>query len=204
MLFTRNQFHSTDDLMDKANIEEVIQFERFCRDHSLWDAMTTCFAKDSYINISWFKGNGEQFVQASKEMNRYAPHKIHSTHIWINGTKAVALMEASIQMRTTIKDTLMDLNSDAQLAYCLEKNSNDKWFITRLECIYEKDSLVPVTPSQIDIPDSEFQQYRSSYACLSYILNSIGYSVNHDLQGIDRPDEVNAYYNELNDWLTAQ
>ena len=38
--------------------------------------------------------------------------------------------------------------------------------------------------------------------CLSYALNAIGYDVNSELQGIDRPNEVNAYYDEIDDWLT--
>ena len=43
-----------------------------------------------------------------------------------------------------------------------------------------------------------------SYACLSYALNELGYDVNHDLPGIDRPDEVNKYYRQLDKWLTEK
>lgn len=202
MLFARNQSYTSQTLLDKANVEEVIQFERFCRDHSLWDSMAQCFAKDSLINISWFKGTGAEFVESSRQMNRYAPHKIHSTQTWVNDTRAVALMQATIQMRIDVEGTMMDLNSDAQLVYCLEKSEDGTWYITRLECIYEKDSLTPVLPSNVTIDDQEITSYRSSYACLSYVLKLMGYEPNHELQGIDRPDEVKAYYQEIDQWLT--
>lgn len=84
MLFERNKPFTNETLLDKENILELIQFERFCRDNSLWDSMYQCFSKDSTVNISWFKGSGAEFVESSKEMNRYAPHQIYNSQIWIN------------------------------------------------------------------------------------------------------------------------
>ena len=52
MLFTRNKPYTNETLLAKENILELIQFERFCRDNALWESMETCFANDSYINIS--------------------------------------------------------------------------------------------------------------------------------------------------------
>ena len=75
------------------NILELIQFERFCRDNALWDSMRSCFAEDSRVNISWFDGTGEEFVKSSEEMNRYAPHQIYNTQMWINDNRAIAMMQ---------------------------------------------------------------------------------------------------------------
>lgn len=66
----------------------------------------------------------------------------------------------------------------------------------------EKDSLTPVKPTTINLPKQDFVGYRESYTCLSYALNEIGYEVNSELQGIDRPAEVSNYYNEIDSWLT--
>ena len=57
MLFERNNPYTTDSLLAKADIQELITFERFSRDNSLWDSMRTCFADDAHINISWFSGS---------------------------------------------------------------------------------------------------------------------------------------------------
>lgn len=66
MLFTRNKPYTNETLLAKEDILELIQFECFCRDNALWESMETCFADDSYINISWFKGNGNEFVASSR------------------------------------------------------------------------------------------------------------------------------------------
>ncbi|MEJ7417561.1 bile acid 7-alpha dehydratase, partial [Staphylococcus epidermidis] len=90
-------------------------------DNSLWDSMYECFAEDSMINISWFKGSGKAFVDASREMNRYAPHQIYNSQIWINQDRAVAIMQATIQTRLPINEVQMQLNSDAKIVYGLVK-----------------------------------------------------------------------------------
>lgn len=203
MLFERNKPYTQETLLDKADILELIQFERFCRDNSLWNSMYECFAEDSTVNISWFKGLGKAFVDASREMKRYAPHQIYNSQIWINQDRAVAIMQATIQTRLPINEVQMQLNSDAKIVYGLVKQDGI-WYINNMECVYEKDSLTPVVPSTISLPANALNQYRSSYACLSFCLNYIGYSVNHELQGIDRPEQLNDFYNRLDQWLTYQ
>ena len=53
MLFERNKPFTNETLLDKENILELIQFERFCRDNSLWDSMYQCFSR---------RFNGKYFV----------------------------------------------------------------------------------------------------------------------------------------------
>ena len=43
---------------DKAEIMELLNFERFCRDNALWEEMRTCYAEDSIVDISWYHGSG--------------------------------------------------------------------------------------------------------------------------------------------------
>lgn len=117
----RNKPYTNETLLDKENILELIQFERFCRDNALWDSMRSCFAEDSRVNISWFDGTGEEFVKSSEEMNRYAPHQIYNTQMWINDNRAIAMMQATIQFRVDIKNVEMQLDSDAKIIYSLEK-----------------------------------------------------------------------------------
>lgn len=66
ILFERNAPYNDEALRNKADIQELIQFERFCRDNYLWEGMLQCFSKDSRVNISWFDGTGEEFVESSK------------------------------------------------------------------------------------------------------------------------------------------
>ncbi len=201
MLLTRPVANTIENVMNKANIKELLEFERFCRDNHLWDEMKKCYAADSVVNISWFQGSGEGFVDASSQMKGYAPHKIYNTEIWLNGDKAVAIMMANIQMRIEMDGVPIELQTDAKLLFCTQK-INGLWCIISFDSIYEKDALVPVYPSgQISVPIEELSTYRQSYACMIYNMKRTGMVPNMDLPGIDRPDLVEKLYSELDDWL---
>ncbi len=201
MLLTRPATGTMQDMIDKANIKEMLEFERFCRDNHLWAEMKKCYAKDSTVNISWFQGSGEGFVDASSNMTGYAPHKIYNTGIWQNGDKAVAIMMATIQMRIEIDGAPVELQTEAKLLFSVQK-INGIWLITSFDSIYEKDALIPVYPTaQIVVPVEELSTYRQSYACMIYNMNRTGMTPNMDLPGIDRPDLVEKLYNELDAWL---
>ncbi|MDQ7093623.1 hypothetical protein REC12_08480 [Desulfosporosinus sp. PR] len=92
MILTRPGISSPQEMLDKAAIKELLEFERFCRDNALWDEMKKCYAEDSTVNISWFQGSGHGFADASSKMESKAPHKLYNTAIWLNGDKAVAIM----------------------------------------------------------------------------------------------------------------
>ena len=79
--------------------------------------MRKCFAKDSFVNISWYQGDGDGFVTASSKSPTYAPHKIHNSLTWLNGDRAVTIMMATIQNRRTIKDVACELSTDTQLLF---------------------------------------------------------------------------------------
>ena len=142
---TRPMVSNDEERNDKADILELINFERYCRDNALWDEMRKCFAKDSFVNISWYQGDGDGFVTASSKSKTYSPHKIHNHLTWINGNRAVTIMMATIQNRRTINGVECELSTDTQLLFSTEKIDGE-WYIVRFESIYEQDRLVPVLP----------------------------------------------------------
>ena len=54
IFLTRPVINTEEERNAKADILELINFERFCRDNAQWDEMRKCFAKDSFVNISWY------------------------------------------------------------------------------------------------------------------------------------------------------
>ncbi|UII19653.1 hypothetical protein [Fulvivirga ligni] len=187
--------------LEKQRIKELIEFERFCRDNAQWVEMKKCFSKNSKVSISWYEGTGFGFVEASENMEGRAPHKLHNTLVWVNGDRAVAIVMATIQKRLKIQNVLCELNSDAKLIYSLKKEA-EEWLINGLTAVYEQDSINTVVPGgKLEISKSMLEQFRSSYACLSYALTQMGYVVNNDLPGIDRDDLVANIYKEMDDWL---
>ena len=198
---TRPVVNTEEERNAKADILELINFERFCRDNAQWDEMRKCFAQDSFVNISWYKGDGDGFVTASAKSPNYAPHKIHNALTWLNGDRAVTIMMATIQNRRTVKGVECELSADTQLLFSTQK-IDGQWYIVRFESIYEQDRLVPVLPNAALTMDSEaLSKYRQSYACMSYCMEQSGFGANQELAGRDRPETVEKIYAELKKWL---
>ena len=188
---------------DKAAIYELLSFERFARDNALWEPMKQCYAEDSVVTISWYKGDGAGFVDASAAQGSYAPHKIYNYVTWINGDKAVTFMMARCEMRAPIDGVLCEVGFDTELIFRTTK-IDGQWYISYFDSIYNKDNLYPVLPTnQLDADLSMIEGMRTSYSSLAYYLGSLGAGVDQELLGRDRPEELQAFYAELADWLYA-
>lgn len=185
----------------KADILALIHFERFCRDNALWDEMRKCFAPDSQVSISWYQGSGDGFVTESSKMPIYAPHKINSALTWLNGDRAVTIVNAAILMRREVNGVLCELSSDAQLIFSTQK-IDGQWYIARFEAVYMQDRLIPVLPdATLSLDSALLSKYRQSYACLSLCMDLSGYPTSQELPGRDRPETVERIYADLRKWL---
>lgn len=201
MMFKR--LYDVDSAMQKDLflVEELITFERYCRDQSLWEEMKKCFHPDSEVTISWFKGSGAGFIAASEKMKNFAPHKINNVVARCQGSRAVAECITSIQMRQKIEGEWYDLCSYARLHYRLVKEDG-RWLVRSFTGIYEKDTLERAYCTG-PAPQLDFdpQRYRPSYAALCYFFEKSGMPFYDDLPGIDRPELVDALYKESQRWL---
>ena len=74
--------NTMEDVMDKVNIRELIEFERYCRDYMHWDEMRTCYHDDAYVVVSWMKGGVDAFIEGSRKRPAPAKHKIFDTLVW--------------------------------------------------------------------------------------------------------------------------
>jgi len=202
MLFERSMGNNTaEEIIDKFNIKELVEFERYCRDQKLWDEMEKCFHPDSSVNISWFSGTGHEFIEASKKMQSNAKHKINDTLIWLNKYRAVVEMMATIHISGELDGFPVDLMSYSRLHFRVEKRDGI-WRISSFDSIYEKDLLVPVYPNnQIVIQGEQLRKYRPSYASLSYMLAKEGYDIDINLAGEDKPETIEKLYETSAKWL---
>ena len=196
MLFDRPQTPTPEELTDKFAVKELIEYERFCRDNALWEQMHTCFAEDSTVRISWYQGSGHGFVDASTKMEMKAPHKLNSTHVWLNGLRAAAVTMGCIQTRKVLHAVTMDLTSYVRFLYTLEKQDGT-WLIRSMHCIYEKDCLTPAgVEPMLDV--------RESYRNLTQVIGSEGYSIAQDLPGDDCPEITAVLVEQASTWLEGK
>ncbi len=166
--------------------------------------MSECYSDDAIIRVSWFDGPAKEYIQQTQAAggDNQSKHKINSTNVWLNGDKAVAEMTVTmLSPRQSIDGHDFDLVCYARIFSRLRRESGF-WKIIYGDCIYERDSLVPVFPCvSLEIDPGEIDQYRESYKCLSYILSRAGQTPDQNQPGEDRPETIKKLYDEANEWL---
>jgi SnoaL-like domain len=209
MLFSAATTMSTspESLLDSADVTAVTQLivrERESRDLGFWDRMRSCFWPDSHVRVSWFRGNGADFVTGSIDMAKRgvpAKHRLGPALVTLNELRAVATMSAIIDLPVTINGVEGCLSSYTRFLYRAEKRSN-RWGIISFDAQYVRDEIIPSVPGQIiSIDPKDLAPLRSTYRLLWYYLKLQGYSIDPLLAGDDRPDLCASMNKELFDWL---
>ncbi|GGF17586.1 hypothetical protein [Subtercola lobariae] len=50
---------------DISEVTQLVLRERQARDRGWWGQLAECYADDSHVKVSWFDGNGADFVTES-------------------------------------------------------------------------------------------------------------------------------------------
>jgi SnoaL-like domain len=195
-----------DAILESADITAVTQLilrERESRDLARWDQMRKCFWPDSLIRVSWFRGNGEDFVTGSMDMARRgipAKHRLGPVLVTLSAERAVASLGAIIDLPVKLQGIEATLSTHARLLYRAEKREGH-WRITGFDAVYVRDELTPSIPGQsISINPKELKAFRSTYRLLSHYLESQGYGIDSGLAGDDRPELVRSLNVEIFSW----
>lgn len=194
---------SVRDAVDISAITQLILKERESRDLGRWDDMRACFHPDSQIRVSWFRGNGADFVKGSIDMARrnvLARHRLSPIRVFLSRNRAVATMSAIIEIPAQPQGIEMNLLSYTRFVYRAERRE-DQWRVFSFDAIYMRDELTPAIPGHsISIDPRELQAFRPTYRLLSYILSKQGYAIDTELAGNDRPESVRALMQEVFTW----
>lgn len=193
-------------ILESADITAITQLvvrERESRDLGLWERMRGCFWPDSHIRVSWFRGNGADFVTGSIDMAKRgvpAKHRLGPIHVALNGNRAVATLSGIIDLPVKINGVEGALSSYTRFLYRTEKRDS-RWGIISFDAIYVRDEIVPAIPGQIiSIDPDELDHLRRTYRLLWYYLKTQGYAIDPLLAGEDRPELVTALNQELFSW----
>jgi SnoaL-like domain len=185
-------------------VTQLIVRERDSRDMGFWNRMLDCFHPDALIDISWIRGNPQRFVDGSRDMaarGMKATHRLGPVLVTMNGDKAVATVVGSIDIPTELEGKQFHLSAHCQMFYRVEHAAGE-WRILGLTAIYRRDELTPVVLGQmVTMPQDLFDRFRPSYRHLAWSQHLLGYEVNMELPGIDRPDTVRAVYQSHYSWL---
>ena len=189
---------------EAAVISQVVLKERQGRDRGWFDQEAACFAEDSRVRVSWFDGPGAEFVDRSRALfakglrpvHRMSPPVVH-----LDGDRSVAEAPAEITVLHDFGGVQAYVVGYVRLLYRLHRFWDD-WKIVFFDCVYERDTLVPVVHGeQVVIDPDVLARFRRPYMYLGYHLRDVGSTVRDDLFGDDRPDEVDALYQEAFAWM---
>ena len=87
----------------------------------------------------------------------------------------------------------------------LRFNGTGDWHLVSLDCLYAHDCLTPSIPGEtLKVDVERLKRYRSSYRCLSYVLEEKGFPVRTDLPGDDRPETVGEILGSAFRWLEGK
>ena len=189
---------------DLTAVTQCVLAERQARDHGWWDQMAASYWPGASIELSWYNGDSEGFVAASRanyERGVRGVHRLFAPIPYVRGDKAHVEIGSRNWSQSEINGKVANLNANMRLNYRLAKRGGE-WRIISLVPIYEHSELTANRPGDIiEVPAEELSRYRPSYAALSWALSRKGLTMSQDELGIDRPEEVEKFYKALLDWL---
>jgi SnoaL-like domain len=192
------------EFVDRAAVADVIQRERAARDSRLWAEMAACYHPDAFVEVSWFRGGGAAFVEASRKIAGGPTLSFHSMSpavVTISGDRAVAETACTLHGMTELDGVDVALVGYARLLWRALR-LEDRWLIAGLRAMYVSDMLLPRNPSRVpQVDDDVLRTFRPSYKYLSYIITQSGRPIQDDLPGIDRPETVAALRDAEQQWL---
>jgi hypothetical protein len=191
-------------LMDRTEIYDLVRYERFCRDMLDWDGLQASFVSGSPVRTTWFDGTIEGFVEGSRakmSSGSTAKHWIFPAKLKLNGDRGTIESPATIFARQELDGVEYDYFQFCRFFSRLQK-TDEGWRLASFEGIYQRDRMDVVNPA--DTPPIDWDlvaTLRPSYRFLAYNQIRQGYDVNPELIGDDRPDLLQAFYDQEYSWL---
>lgn len=209
---------SDEEMLEKARIRELVEYERYCRDYSDYGtraAERRLWFDDARIVTTWFDGSPDAFIP---ETNEPVPkmkvpeqgaidavhHRVNNTVVWLHGNRAIAELLCTLTFRCRVLQEWMDISVMARMHYRAEKRQC-RWGLVFMDVIYEQDRMDPVFQDcTVQIPRAVLQQHRNCNWNQSARGTLDGREPKRDpdlLYGYDRPLEVLKLYRESSRWL---
>lgn len=191
-------------MLDREEIRDLVRRERFARDQRHWQVMADCFHADAHIRTSWYDGNAVDYIPATQRMMELSPrgkHWVFPGFLHIEGDRATVESPAMIFSRITMEGIEVDLHVFCRFHSRVERRDGP-WRLQSFEVLFERDILRPVNPTdQMPIDWAHLATFRPSYQFLAYLQDSRGFTVNPNLYGDDRPDQLSAFHAAETRWL---
>ncbi len=194
-------------LLDREELFDLVRRERFARDQRRFDVMNDCFHPDAYVRTSWYDGRGgEAYVEATRTFMDKAgngKHWVFPAYADVRSDRATVESPAMIFNRVSLGGVEVDFHVFCRF-FSRAVRVDGVWKLMSFEVLFERDVMKPINPSEtLPVDWSRLEALRPSYKFLAYIQQTRGVTVNPDLLGDDRPDELAAFHAGEDRWLAG-
>ena len=191
-------------ILERSEIADLIQRERATRDAASWDEMVQYYHPESFVDVAWFKGSGQAFVEATKKNWRTDAinfHEMGSAIVTVNNDRAIAETACTLHGFYTYEGVPVTSTGFVRLFWRAQRLEG-RWLIAGLRSAYLRDMLQPCNPDQrLILDEAELSSYRPSYRYLTATLKYLGREPKDDLPGYDRPETVATLLEGERRWL---
>ena len=193
---------------DRTELFDLVRRERFARDQQRFDVMAACFHRDAYVRTSWYDGTGgDAYVAATRKWmsnTGNSKHWVFPAFAQVHGHRATIESPAMIFNRARLEDIEVDFQVFCRFFSRAVREDGD-WKLASFHVVFERDVMTPtLAPDPLPIDRQMLDTMRSSYKFLTYIQRSRGISVNQDLLGDDRPDQLAEFHAGEDRWLAGE
>ena len=157
-----------------------------------------------------FTGDIDGFVNGSIKMassGTASAHTIQPVEVKLNKNKALVISTGSVNIRSTLDELECDVVSWVRFVSQLARvdgPSGLEWKFLTLECIYDRDSVVPTRPlKDHSLVIQTHPEARASYKYLEWVLARRGYTIGKDLPGTDDEPGVKRLIERNEQWLNV-
>jgi hypothetical protein len=192
---------------DTTQITQLVLRERQSRVRNRAEELRECFHPDATVTTSWVRGSARDYLTGAQArsavsgpiVNRVGPPVVHQA-----GLRAVAELPSSTTRWIPVKGVEAVLVSFMRLIYRIEQRDGH-WKISDLAAVNEGDTIEAAVPgADLAVTPEDVAGFRHSYRFLAYSRSLDGDLLNPDLYGTDRPEAVDALYDDTFAWMNGQ
>jgi hypothetical protein len=192
---------------DVTEVSRLVLRERQSRVRGLSAELLACFHEDATVETSWMRGSARAFAAGGAQRSAGSGtivNRVGAPAVQVCGQRGFAELYSATTRWIPVNGVEAVLTSFMRLLYRAEQRQG-AWKISAMSAINEGDTLEPAVPgTHLGVDPAAVAGLRHSYRFLAYTRSLDGTAVSQDLLGVDRPDEVNAVYASVAEWLEGE
>lgn len=194
---------SVDAVIDKLQIQELLQNWVVWRDAGDWERFATVWHPDGRMVATWFRANAADFIAGCRkafDAGIVGLHSLGAISIDLVGSRAVTQSKMQIVQRGMVHDIEVDVTCIGRFVDALEKRDG-RWGMVHRQPVYELDRMTPVGPGAFPVLDADLLgAFPDGYRHLAYLQTKAGFTVDKNLPGTRGP-EIAALGARMKQWL---